>query len=224
MSEKFDEHATWDLEALEAIREHATEDLLTALRNYRFAFETASEKTSEDEAALLAVGWILVFFPGATLLREIIESSFPKAARSAADDKAALSKMAELVANGQGLKPASRQVVPLAAPGASDDAIAHRLRRKFRADKDWFLSANRSGATSETLLLSDRSRRLIKGVFERKAEYVGRPYAAISRKLKSARRDLESKLADWEEAKAGNQRRVQKYPYLKTPTAGGKCE
>jgi hypothetical protein len=183
--------------------EHASLSLFEALANYRIASENTD--LGENAAALFAVGLILIAFPGATLLKEIIETSFPRAARPTADDSAALSKMAELVANGHGLKPASRLAVRLAAPGASDDAIAQRLRRKFRSGGDRYLGSD------ESARIIDASWRLICDLFKRKAEHVDRPYAAIVRTLGRARCDLESRLADWEE------RRGMKVSVVKNP-------
>jgi hypothetical protein len=165
--------------------------LIEALAKFRIASEDSD--ATEDTAALIAVGHILTVFPGSTLLREVIETSFPRAARPAADDNAALSKMAELVANGQGLKPASREVVRLAAPGNSDDAIAQRLRRKFRSSGIRYLGSDQSR------LIIEESRRLITDLIKRKAEHVDRPYGEMVRRLERARRDLELKIADWEE-------------------------
>jgi len=180
--------------------EHATLSLFEALGDYRIAWNN----TDEDAAAFSAVGLILILFPGAKLLREIIETSFPRAARPAADDNAALSKMAELVANGQALKPASRQAALLAAPGASDDAIAQRLRRKFRSGGYRYLSSDSRAAIDEV-------QQLICDLFKRKAEHVDRPYARMMRDLDRVRRDLESRIADWE------QRRDAKVSVVKNP-------
>ena len=170
----------------------ASFSLIEALAKFRIASEDSD--ATEDTAALIAVGHILIVFPGSTLLREVIETSFPRAARPAADDNAALSMMAELVANGQGLKPASRQAVRLAAPGASDDAIAQRLRRKYRSGGNRYLGSDQSGADHRKVPAAYSS-----DLFKRKAEHVDRPYAEIVRKLKRAHRDLELKIADWEE-------------------------
>jgi len=169
--------------------------LFEALGNFWISSQDAD--VNEEAAALIAVGLILIAFPGADLLREVIENSFPRAARPAANDDAALIKMAEFVANGQGLRPASREAVRFAAPGASDDARAQRLRRKFRSDPGRYLDSNQgTPIMDESRRLIGESHRLISDLFKRKAEHVGRPYTELIRKLKRLQRDLESGLAD----------------------------
>jgi len=172
--------------------------LFEALGDFWFSSQDAD--ANEDAGALIAVGLILIAFPGAALLREIIENSFPRAARPAANDEVALIKMAEFVANGQGLRPASREAVQFAAPGASEDARAQRLRRKFRSDPGKYLDSNQGTQTmDESRRLIHESYRLISDLFLRKAEHVGRPYTELQRKLKRMQRDFESGLRSYEE-------------------------
>lgn len=173
--------------------------LIEALFNYRVASEGSAQ--NQNTAALIAVGLVMMAFPDAGLLREVIENSFPIAARPKQDDDLALVVMARLVVEGSELKPASRKVVKLAAPGASNDATAARLRRKFR--KDGHRYKDLVSVDMDTALIIARSRSLVRGIFERKAEHEDRPFRDLSRKLKRARCCLEEILAVWE-AKRGD--------------------
>lgn len=108
--------------------------LLWSLSNF---FEICKESGEPPDAALLSVIEALLFIEP-RLFANLFKDSFRPISRPAKNDTFALTAMALLVAKGSGLKPASRAIARALYPEANEQVTTHRLRRKFRKDRDWY--------------------------------------------------------------------------------------